>query len=232
MKVNLIAYTQPAGVLADSEIKTPTDLIAFCARVSNPSNQMNSSTSEKLIKYLIKNKHWSPLEMVDVTVEIETTRDIARQAIRHSSLRPQEFSQRYQDVSELDEELFEWSECRMQDTKNRQNSLPALDKDLQNWWNFEQKNVARHAEKIYKEALKKGIAKEVARKLLPEGLTKSRLYMKGSIRSWIHYLQARGEGTGTQKEHMLLANEIAKVIAKIFPMIEDLQKDGNEAAAK
>jgi len=228
MKVNLIAYTQPAGILTESEIKTPTDLIAYCARVSNPSNQMNSATSEKLIKYLIKNKHWSPLEQVDITLEIETTRDIARQMIRHGSIRPQEFSQRYQNVSALDQEMFEWSECRMQDTKNRQNSLPAADKDIQKWWDFEQKNVARYAEKIYKEALKKGIAKEVARKLLPEGLTKSKLYMKGSIRSWIHYLQVRGEGTGTQKEHMIVADEIAKVISKIFPMINELKKDDNE----
>lgn len=231
MKVKLIAYTQPAGELDGTNIKTPTDLIAFCARVSNPSNQMNSATSEKLIKYLIKNKHWSPLEQVDITLEIETTRDIARQMLRHSSIRPQEFSQRYSDVGDLNEEMFEWSECRLQDTKNRQNSIKTADKDLQNWWLFEQQNLARHAEKLYKEALKKGIAKEVARKVLPEGLTKSRLYMKGSVRSWIHYLQARGKGTGTQEEHMQLAEEVAKVISKIFPIIEELKVVDNESCS-
>jgi thymidylate synthase (FAD) len=192
---------------------------------------MNSATSEKLIKYLIKNKHWSPLEQVDITLEIETTRDIARQMLRHSSIRPQEFSQRYSDVGDLNEEMFEWSECRLQDTKNRQNSIKTADKDLQNWWLFEQQNLARHAEKLYKEALKKGIAKEVARKVLPEGLTKSRLYMKGSVRSWIHYLQARGKGTGTQEEHMQLAEEVAKVISKIFPIIEELKVVDNESCS-
>ena len=218
MKVNLISYTQPAGILKDTDIKTPIDLVAYCARVSNPTNQMNSSTSEKLIKYLIKNRHWSPLEQVDVTMEIETTRDIARQMLRHRSFSFQEFSQRYADVSNLDEEMFEYCEVRLQDTKNRQNSVEVEDEHLKDLWVAHQRNIIKEAEIAYRWAIKRGIAKEVARKVLPEGLTKSRLYMKGSLRSWIHYLEVRGEGSGTQKEHMLVAAEIAKVIAELFPL--------------
>ena len=218
MKVKLISYTKSAE---DNELTTPTDLVAFCARVSNPANQMNSATSEKLIKYLIKHRHWSPLEMVDVTMEIETTRDIARQMLRHRSFSFQEFSQRYSNLAEIGE-MFEYSEARMQDPKNRQNSLPLEDLRTQEWWEEYQKNVIQYSKMVYEQALFRGIAKEVARKVLPEGLTKSRLYMKGSLRSWIHYLEVRGEGSGTQKEHMLVAAEIAKVIAEIFPMVNTL----------
>ena len=220
MKVSLVSYTKPAGILDDTEVKTPLDLVAFCARVSNPTNQMNSATSEKLIKYLMKHRHWSPLEMVDVTMEIETTRDSARQMVRHRSFSFQEFSQRYADVSNLDEEMFEYCEVRLQDTKNRQNSVEVEDQHLKDLWIAHQRNIIKEAENAYRWAIKRGIAKEVARKILPEGLTKSRLYMKGSLRSWIHYLEVRGEGSGTQKEHMLVAAEIAKVIAELFPINE------------
>ena len=218
MKVKLISYTKSAE---DNELTTPTDLVAFCARVSNPTNQMNSATSEKLINYLIKHKHWSPLEMVDATIEIETTRDIARQMLRHRSFSFQEFSQRYSDVSALGD-MFEYSEVRLQDPKNRQNSLAGADEELRIYWEDMQRAVMKTCQEVYEKALERGIAKEVARKVLPEGLTKSRLYMKGSLRSWIHYLEVRGEGSGTQKEHMLVAAEIAKVIAEIFPMVNTL----------
>ena len=221
MKVKLISYTKSAE---DNELNTPTDLVAFCARVSNPANQMNSTTSEKLIKYLIKHRHWSPLEMVDATIEIETTRDIARQMLRHRSFSFQEFSQRYADVSALDEEMFEYCEVRLQDTKNRQNSVEVEDQHLKDIWIAHQRSIIKEAESAYRWAIQRGIAKEVARKILPEGLTKSRLYMKGSLRSWIHYLEVRGEGSGTQKEHMLVAAEIAKVIAEIFPMVNTLNE--------
>jgi len=217
MKVSLVSYTKPAGILENSEVQTPIDLVAYCARVSNPTNQMNSATSEKLINYLMKHRHWSPLEMVDVTLEIETTRDIARQMLRHRSFSFQEFSQRYSDVSSLGD-MFEYSEARMQDPKNRQNSLPLEDQTTKDWWNEYQANIVEYCNMVYKQAIIRGIAKEVARKVLPEGLTKSRLYMKGSLRSWIHYLEVRGEGSGTQKEHMLVAAEIAKVIAELFPL--------------
>ena len=217
MKVSLVSYTKPAGILENSEVQTPIDLVAYCARVSNPTNQMNSVTSEKLINYLMKHRHWSPLEMVDVTLEIETTRDIARQMLRHRSFSFQEFSQRYSDVSSLGD-MFEYSEARMQDPKNRQNSLPLEDQTTKDWWNEYQANIVEYCNMVYKQAIIRGIAKEVARKVLPEGLTKSRLYMKGSLRSWIHYLEVRGEGSGTQKEHMLVAAEIAKVIAELFPL--------------
>jgi len=217
MKVSLVSYTKPAGILENTDVKTPIDLVAFCARVSNPSNQMNSATSEKLIKYLMKHRHWSPLELVDVTMEIETTRDIARQMLRHRSFSFQEFSQRYSDVSSLGD-MFEYSEARMQDKKNRQNSLPLEDQSTKDWWDDYQRNIVEYCGMVYKQALIRGIAKEVARKVLPEGLTKSRMYMKGSLRSWIHYLEVRGEGSGTQKEHMLVAAEIAKVIAELFPL--------------
>ena len=217
MKVSLVSYTKPAGILENTGVQTPIDLVAYCARVSNPTNQMNSATSEKLINYLMKHRHWSPLEMVDVTLEIETTRDIARQMLRHRSFSFQEFSQRYSDVSSLGD-MFEYSEARMQDPKNRQNSLPLEDQTTKDWWNEYQANIVEYCNMVYKQAIIRGIAKEVARKVLPEGLTKSRLYMKGSLRSWIHYLEVRGEGSGTQKEHMLVAAEIAKVIAELFPL--------------
>lgn len=217
MKVNLVSYTKPAGILEESDVKTLTDLVAYCARVSNPTNQMNSATSEKLIKYLIKHRHWSPLEMVDVTMEIETTRDIARQMLRHRSFSFQEFSQRYADVSSFGD-MFEYSEVRLQDPKNRQNSLAGADEELRIYWEDVQRAVMKTCQEVYERALGRGIAKEVARKVLPEGLTKSRMYMKGSLRSWIHYLEVRGEGSGTQKEHMEVAKEIAKVITELFPV--------------
>jgi len=217
MKVNLVSYTKPAGILEESDVKTLTDLVAYCARVSNPTNQMNSATSEKLIKYLIKHRHWSPLEMVDVTMEIETTRDIARQMLRHRSFSFQEFSQRYADVSEFGD-MFEFAEARLQDPKNRQNSLAGADEELRIYWEDVQRAVMKTCQEVYERALGRGIAKEVARKVLPEGLTKSRMYMKGSLRSWIHYLEVRGEGSGTQKEHMEVAKEIAKVITELFPV--------------
>ena len=221
MKVSLVSYTKASDNLQEQGLSTPTDLVAYCARVSNPTNQMNSATSEKLIKYLIQHKHWSPLEMVDMTLEIETTRDIARQMLRHRSFSFQEFSQRYSDVSALGD-MFELSEARTQDLKNRQNSIPTEDQKTREWWNDYQKNVIEYCNMVYRQAIDLGIAKEVARKVLPEGLTKSRLYMKGSLRSWVHYLEVRGEGSGTQKEHMLVAAEIAKVITEIFPMINQL----------
>ena len=217
MKVNLVSYTKPAGILENTEVQAPVDLVAFCARVSNPTNQMNAATSEKLIKYLMKHKHWSPLEMVDVTMEIETTRDIARQILRHRSFSFQEFSQRYADVSSFGE-MFEYSEARLQDQKNRQNSVETEDEAIKDMWDSYQKKVMRVSQEAYTWAINRGIAKEVARKVLPEGLTKSRMYMKGSLRSWVHYLEVRGDGSGTQKEHMEIAKEIAKVITELFPI--------------
>lgn len=217
MKVNLVSYTKPAGILENTDVKTLTDLVAYCARVSNPTNQMNATTSEKLIKYLMKHKHWSPLEMVDVTMEIETTRDIARQMLRHRSFSFQEFSQRYADVSSFGD-MFEYCETRLQDVKNRQNSVETEDQAIKDMWDSYQKKVMRVSQEAYTWAINRGIAKEVARKVLPEGLTKSRMYMKGSLRSWIHYLEVRGEDSGTQKEHMEVAKEIAKVIVELFPL--------------
>ncbi len=217
MKVSLVSYTRPAGILENTEIENLADLVAYCARVSNPANQMNSETSEKLIKYLLKNKHFSPFEMCDVTLEIETTRDISHQMVRHRSFSFQEFSQRYSNPQEMGE-MFEKSEVRLQDNKNRQNSLPVNDWVLQALWDEKQRAITELAKSTYDWALEKGIAKEVARKILPEGLTKTRLFMKGSIRSWIHYLEVRGEGSGTQKEHMEVALEIAKIIHELFPV--------------
>jgi len=217
MKAKLIGYTQ---VYDMPEIGDVQDLIAFCARVSNPTNQINSATSEKLIKYLIKHKHWSPLEMASATMEIETTRDIARQLLRHRSFSFQEFSQRYANPSDMDE-TFVLSEARLQDHKNRQNSIETDDADLQSAWNLQQQNVIDQAKKAYDFAIFNGIAKEQARKVLPEGLTLSRLYANGTLRSWIHYIELRS-GNGTQKEHMELARECGKAINKIFPLAEDL----------
>jgi thymidylate synthase (FAD) len=202
-----------------------TELVAFCARVSNPSNQNNKGTSEKLIKYLIANKHWSPLEMVSLTLEIETTRDIARQMLRHRSFSFQEFSQRYADpTQDLD---FVTREARLQDTKNRQNSIE-LDvlnnlehRELNNWWEEKQREIIKLTREVYKQATDMGIAKEQARAVLPEGLTVSKLYMAGTLRSWIHYIQLRSEN-GTQKEHIEVAKACAKVIAEVFPMSAEL----------
>ena len=217
MNVNLISYSKSDGsYIIDSA--SATELVAFCARVSNPDNQMNSETSEKLIKYLMKHKHWSPLEMVSVCLEIETTRDIARQILRHRSFSFQEFSQRYADPTKDLE--FEVREARMQDPKNRQNSIPTDDGELNNKWQELQKDIIRQTRYAYTWAVEHGIAKEQARAVLPEGNTKSRMYVNGTLRSWIHYIELRG-ANGTQLEHIHIANAVADVIAKIFPLAEE-----------
>jgi thymidylate synthase (FAD) len=216
MNVKLVSYTQVVDGLKEVGIDGVEGLIAYCARVSNPANQMNVKTSRKLIKFLMAHRHWSPFEMADITLEIETTRDIARQMLRHRSFSFQEFSQRYANVAEFGNETFEFCEPRLQDTKNRQNSVATDDPVLSAQWDVRQKYVAGEALKAYEWAIDAGIAKEVARKLLPEGLTKSRLFMKGSVRSWIHYLEVRGEGSGTQLEHMQVAEKIAEAITAIF----------------
>src|SRR6056300_201103 len=220
MNVKLVSYSKPSQEFMDDGITNAQELIAFCARVSNPSNQMNKETSEKLIKYLIKHAHWSPLEMVSACLEIDTTRDIAHQIVRHRSFSFQEFSQRYADPNDQGD-MFEYSEARLQDEKNRQNSIEVDDEKLQLEWLHAQMRIAHLAKKEYDLAIKKGIAKEQARKVLPEGITKTRLYMNGTLRSWIHYIELRG-ANGTQKEHMEIAHACAKVIAEIFPMTEDL----------
>jgi thymidylate synthase (FAD) len=211
MKVKLVSYSKP--VLEGLE--TPTDLVAYCARVSNPSNQINSETAEKLIKYLIKHQHWSPLEMATMCLEIETTRDIARQILRHRSFSFQEFSQRYADPTKDLE--FSVRKARLQDPNNRQNSIEGVDVMLQYEWDKRQRDFIEQARNLYTWAIKNGIAKEQARAVLPEGLIMSRMYMSGSLRSWIHYIQLRS-GNGTQKEHMEIAKECAKVIAEVFPL--------------
>jgi thymidylate synthase (FAD) len=214
MKVELISYSQPSEYFAENM----TELVAFCARVSNPSNQNNRETSEKLVRYLIKNCHFSPLEMVNMCLEITTTRDIARQMLRHRSFSFQEFSQRYADpTKDLD---FVIREARLQDEKNRQNSIETDDNMLQIEWERAQKRVLFAAKREYDWAIKNGIAKEQARAVLPEGLTVSRLYMNGTLRSWIHYIQLRS-GNGTQKEHIEVAKACAEVIAKVFPMAKE-----------
>ena len=220
MEVKLISYSQPVENLTARHLIDAQDLIAFCARVSNPSNQMNTETSEKLIKYLVKHKHWSPLEMVSACLEIKTTRDIAHQIVRHRSFSFQEFSQRYADP-EAQGDMFEYSEARLQDTKNRQNSLEVEDKKLQQEWEWAQRRIAVLAKKEYDWAIKKGIAKEQARKVLPEGITKTTLYMNGTLRSWAHYIELRG-ANGTQKEHMDIAHACADVISNIFPLAKEL----------
>ena len=211
MKIKLVAYSKPVLEGLD----TPTDLVAFCARVSNPSNQFNNDTAEKLIKYLISNQHWSPLEMASMCLEIETTRDIARQILRHRSFSFQEFSQRYADPTKDLE--FVVREARLQDHKNRQNSVESDDYELQEEWRGRQLMLIDYVKHQYAWAIKNGIAKEQARAVLPEGLTMSRMYMNGTLRSWIHYIQLRS-GNGTQKEHMQIAKECAKVIAEVFPL--------------
>ena len=220
MAVRLVSYSKPTDDFLEEGLENVQDLIAFCARVSNPSAQINSATSEKLIKYLIKHQHWSPLEMVNAVLEIETTRDIAHQIVRHRSFAFQEFSQRYADPKEQGE-MFEYSEARLQDPKNRQNSVDVDDAKLQLDWEHAQRRIAVLAKKEYDWAIKKGIAKEQARKVLPEGLTKTRLYMNGTLRSWVHYIELRG-ANGTQKEHMDIAHECAKIIAEIFPLMKTL----------
>ncbi len=220
MKVKLMGYTQvmPGTFIGIDNLQ---DFVAYCARVSNPTNQMNSETTEKLIKYLIKHKHWSPLEMVSATMEIETTRDIARQLLRHRSFSFQEFSQRYADPADMGANYFETSEARLQDTKNRQNSIETNDEELQNIWNVKQRAVMQEAEEAYDWAIENGIAKEQARKVLPEGLTLSRLYVNGTLRSWVHYIELRS-ANGTQKEHMELAQACGQAIAEVFPLAKDL----------
>ncbi len=212
MKVKLISYSKPVLEGLD----TPTDLVAFCARVSNPSNQLNNETAEKLIKYLVKHQHWSPLELCNVVLEIETTRDIARQILRHRSFSFQEFSQRYADpTSDLQ---FTTRQARLQDPKNRQNSIvDGVDITLQYEWDARQRDLIALAENSYRWAVRNGIAKEQARAVLPEGLIMSRMYMNGTLRSWIHYIQLRS-ANGTQREHMEIAKECAKVIAEVFPL--------------
>ena len=219
MKVKLISYSSPTEEIAVDGIDNAQELVAFCARVSNPSNQLNTETSEKLINYLIKNSHWSPLEMVSACLEIETTRDIARQMLRHRSFSFQEFSQRYANpVKDLE---FVIREARLQDLKNRQNSIPSDNKQINEIWANKQQNVIDLAIETYNWAIENGIAKEQARSVLPEGNTVSRLYMNGTLRSWIHYIQLRS-ANGTQKEHMDIAKACAEVINKIFPMNENL----------
>ena len=219
MKVKLISYSTPTEEISSEGIGDAQELVAFCARVSNPSNQLNTETSEKLIKYLIKNAHWSPLEMVSACLEIETTRDIARQILRHRSFSFQEFSQRYANpVKDLE---FVTREARLQDPKNRQNSIETKDSEIINRWNEKQEEVIDLAVNAYNWAIESGIAKEQARSVLPEGNTVSRLYMNGTLRSWIHYIQLRA-ANGTQKEHMEIAKACAEVINTIFPMGEKL----------
>ena len=217
MQVKLISHsTAPV----DTGLDNLQELIAFCAKVSNPNNQINKETSEKLIKYLINHQHWSPLEMVSACLEIETTRDIAHQIVRHRSFAFQEFSQRYANPEEMGDQ-FVTRECRLQDTKNRQNSVDTEDPYLMERWEEEQLKVIMQAEKAYNWAIDNGIAKEQARVVLPEGCTKTRLYMNGTIRSWVHYIELRG-ANGTQKEHMEIAHACAKVIAEIFPLAKEL----------
>ena len=217
MKVRLIGYTQPAenAIIGIEDVQ---DLVAYCARVSNPQNQINSETAPKLLDYLIKHKHWSPFEMCSATLEVETTRDIARQFLRHRSFSFQEFSQRYADIRSFDDS-FVIREARLQDEKNRQNSVQTNDEKLQRTWEQQQRRVIEASKQAYNWAIENGIAKEQARAVLPEGNTVSRLYVNGTIRSWIHYIELRS-GNGTQLEHMELAQEIGRIISKIFPYFE------------
>ena len=215
MKVKLVSYSQSTQEFRNQNINDAMDLVAFCARVSNPSNQFNTETSERLIQYLINHKHWSPLEMVSACLEIETTRDIARQILRHRSFSFQEFSQRYADpTKDLD---FVIREARLQDTKNRQNSVETDDDALKDEWVNRQQQLIALAKETYQWAVTNGIAKEQARAVLPEGLTVSRLYMSGTLRSWVHYIELR-QANGTQKEHQEIAQTCAQVIAQIFPL--------------
>lgn len=224
MKVNLSSITHPTGI---EGIETAEQFIAYAARVSNPANQLNNMTADRLVAYLIKNRHWSPFEMVSMTVEIETTRDIGRQILRHRSFSFQEFSQRYASVESLGD-MFEFREARLQDEKNRQNSIAVDDKELQEFWNMAQSDVASLAEHYYTLALRAGIAKEQARALLPEGLTRTRMYMSGTLRSFIHYCDLRC-GNGTQLEHMEVADGIYKILEEQFPNIAKALSDGRNS---
>ena len=224
LKVRLVSYSKASSELEDDGLTDVQELIGYCARVSNPSNQLNTETSEKLIRYLIKHQHWSPLEMVSACLEIETTRDIARQMLRHRSFSFQEFSQRYADPTK--DLSFVLRDARLQDTKNRQNSveLDVIKNDKHRFlayqWEQMQQRVFAEAKKVYDWAVEQGIAKEQARAVLPEGLTVSRLYMNGTLRSWVHFIELRS-ANGTQKEHQQIAIECAKVIAEIFPMASE-----------
>lgn len=213
-EVRLIAFTQPIEV---EGVQTGEELVAYCARVSNPANQANHDTAPRLLNYLVRNQHWSPFEMAHAVIEIKTTRDIARQILRHRSFSFQEFSQRYAEVV-ADPVL---REARLQDTTNRQNSIPAHDAQLRAWWDDQQVWLAEQAVKVYQDALNQGIAKEVARAVLPEGLTPSHLYMSGSVRSWIHYIQLRA-GNGTQQEHREIAVMCKHALLHVMPSIKEI----------
>ena len=216
MNVSLVSSSQPSAELVAQGIVNAQELVAFCARVSNPANQTNTDTSEKLIRYLIKHRHWSPLEMVSACLEIETTRDIARQILRHRSFSFQEFSQRYA-VADLG---VEYKEARLQDTKNRQNSIEIEDPALSSAWQLKQQRVVETSQEVYNWAIRSGIAKEQARAVLPEGITTSRLYMQGTLRSWLHYIELRS-GPETQKEHREVAEACASALESIFPMVSE-----------
>ena len=224
LKVRLVSYSKASSELENDGLTDVQELIGYCARVSNPSNQLNTDTTEKLIRYLIKHQHWSPLEMVSACLEVETTRDIARQMLRHRSFSFQEFSQRYADPTK--DLSFVLRDARLQDTKNRQNSveLDIVKNDKHRFlayqWEQMQQRVLAEAKNVYEWAIEQGIAKEQARAVLPEGLTVSRLYMNGTLRSWVHFIELRS-ANGTQKEHQLIAIECAKVIAEIFPMASE-----------
>lgn len=224
MKVWTVVKPQPSEELAEAGIGNAQDLISYCARVSNPANEMNTATADKLIRYLVKHKHWSPLEMVSCTLGIETTRDIARQLLRHRSMSFQEFSQRYANPQDMDT-AFVIRDARLQDTKNRQNSIAVDDKSLQMAWSLRQDAIIKAAKDAYDWAIENGIAKEQARAVLPEGNTVSRLFANATLRSWIHYIELRS-GNGTQLEHIELARGIATEIAKIFPMTSEFVADG------
>ena len=218
MNVRLVSYSKPSEFQTyDEPLKSTQDLIAYCAKVSNPNHQINSATHERLLNYLVKHKHWSPFEMASACLEIYTTRDIAHQIVRHRSFSFQEFSQRYANPKEMGD-MFELAEARLQDSKNRQNSIETENVQLHHEWLDQQEKVIKACTEAYEWAIENDIAKEQARKILPEGLTKTRLYMNGTIRSWIHYIELRG-ANGTQKEHMEIAHACAEAIAKIFPNI-------------
>jgi thymidylate synthase (FAD) len=226
MKIQLVSYSQPTQEFADQGVADAQELIAYCARVSNPANQLNTETSERLIRYLVRHQHWSPLEMVSACMEITTTRDIARQILRHRSFSFQEFSQRYADPTQELDEAFVLREARFQDAKNRQNSVELDMSDEQQRliayeWERAQRRVLFSVKQEYSWAIKNGIAKEQARAVLPEGLTISRMYMNGTLRSWIHYIELRA-ANGTQKEHMEIARACAQAITAIFPMAASL----------
>lgn len=227
MHARLISHSQPSGRIHAGEsvngLDNIQDLIAYCARVSNPSNQTNSQTTPKLLGYLIKHKHWSPFEMASACIEIETTRDIARQILRHRSFSFQEFSQRYADIRDLNDN-FVLRDARLQDTKNRQNSIDNDNLELQQQWEGYQQGVINAAKQAYNWAIENGIAKEQARAVLPEGNTVSRLYVNGTIRSWIHFIELRS-GNGTQKEHMEVARAVAEAISKIYPEVTNFVQE-------